>query len=40
MDNNKDLLLLYAAQGTLLTVIWQSGWEGSFQENGYRYMYD
>ena len=28
------------AQGTLLNVIWQSGWEGSFQENAYRYMYD
>ena len=27
------------ARGTLLNVIWQPGWEGSFGENGYMYMY-
>ena len=27
------------AQGTLLPVIWQPGWEGSPGENGYLYMY-
>ena len=27
------------AQGTLLNVMWQPGWEGSWGENGYRYMY-
>ena len=27
------------AQGTLLNVTWQPGWEGSFGENGYMYMY-
>ena len=27
------------AQGTLLTVMWLPGWEGSLGENGYRYMY-
>ena len=29
----------YLAQGTLLTVMWQPGWEGSLGENGYMYMY-
>ena len=24
------------AQGTLLDVMWQPGWEGSFGENGFR----
>ena len=27
------------AQGTLLNVIWQAGWEGRLEENGYMYMY-
>ena len=31
--------LLYIAQGTLLNVMWQPGWEGSLGENGYMYMY-
>ena len=26
------------AQGTLLNVMWQSGWEGSLAENGYMYI--
>ena len=29
----------YIAQGTLLDVMWQPGWEGSLGENGYMYMY-
>ena len=33
---NKDLCI---AQGTLLNVIWQPGWEGSLGENEYMYMY-
>ena len=31
---------LYIAQGTLLNVMGQSGWEGSLGENGYMYMCD
>ena len=27
------------AQGTLLNIMWQPGWEGSLGENGYMYMY-
>ena len=27
------------AQGTLLNVMWQPGWEGSLLENGYMYLY-
>ena len=27
------------AQGTLLIVMWQPGWEGSLRESGYMYMY-
>ena len=27
------------AQGTLLSVMWQPGWEGSFEEKGYMYMH-
>ena len=27
------------AQGTLLNVMWQPGWEESLGENGYKYMY-
>ena len=27
------------AQGTLLNVMWQPGWEGSLGENEYMYMY-
>ena len=34
---NKDLV--YIAQGTLLNVIWQFGWEGSLEGNGYMYMF-
>ena len=34
---NKDPV--YIAQGPLLNVIWQPGWEGSLGENGYMYMY-
>ena len=33
-------VLLYIAQGTLLNVLWQPGWEGSLGENGYMYMCD
>ena len=33
---NKDLLY---NTWTLLSVIWQPGWEGSLGENGYMYMY-
>ena len=29
----------YRAQGTLLPVMWQPGWEGSLGENGYMDMY-
>ena len=29
---------LCTAQGTLLSVLWQSGWEGSLGESGYMYM--
>ena len=32
--NNKQCI----AQGTLLNVMWQPGWEGSLGENGYMYM--
>ena len=27
------------AHGTLLSVMWQLGWEGSLGEKGYMYMY-
>ena len=27
------------AQGTLLSVTWRPGWEGSLGENGYMYVY-
>ena len=27
------------AQGTLLNVVWLSGWQGSLGENGYIYTY-
>ena len=30
---------LYIAQGTMLNVMWQPGWEGSLGENGNMYMY-
>ena len=36
-DNQQETYLM--AQGTLLSVMWQSGWEGSLGENGYMYMY-
>ena len=34
---NKELRI---AQGTLLIVMWQPGWEGSLGENAYMYVYD
>ena len=35
----KKFSLTYSmAQRTLLNVMWQSGWEGSLEENGYMYM--
>ena len=33
---NKDH---YMAQGTLLNIMWQPGWEGNLRENGYVYVY-
>jgi len=44
---NMDTLLYFKwitrtyciAQGTLLNVMWQPGWEGSLGENGYLYTY-
>ena len=33
---NKDLLI---ADETLLSALWQPGWEKSLEENGYIYMY-
>ena len=27
------------AQDTLLHIMWQPGWEGGLEENGYMYMY-
>ena len=30
----------YIGQGNLLTVMWQSGWEGGLRENGYIRMYN
>ena len=32
---NKDLLY---STGTLLSVMWQPGWEGDWRENEYTYM--
>ena len=29
----------YIAHETLLSVMWQIGWEGSLRKNGYLYMY-
>ena len=29
----------WAAQETLLNVMWQPGWEGSLGEDGYLYIY-
>ena len=37
MDTNKELCI---AQGTLLIVMWQPGWEASSGENAYMYVYD
>ena len=31
--------LLYTAHGTLPSVMWQPGWEGSLGENGYMCRY-
>ena len=31
--------LLYIAQGSLPSVTWQPGWEGSLGESGYVHMY-
>ena len=38
MDNQQNVL--YTAQGTLLNVMWQPGWEESLGENIYIYVYD
>ena len=32
-------VLLYIAHGTLLSVMWQPGWEGNLGENGCMYIY-
>ena len=41
MDSQKNTMDRYCiAQGTLLNVMWQPGWEGSFWEGGYTCMYD
>ena len=37
--NTQDWYPYCIAQGTLLNVIWQPGWEGSLGENGYVYLY-
>ena len=29
----------YIAHGTLRNTLWQPGWQGSLEENGYMYMY-
>ena len=39
MKVKRKMGLYCIAQGTLLNVVWQSGWEGSLGENGYMYMY-
>ena len=36
---NEFHALQKTAQGTLLNVTWQPGWEGSLGENGYMYIY-
>ena len=36
---NKDLLPYCTAQVTLLNVMWQPGWKGSFEKNGCMCMY-
>ena len=35
---NMDLLYS-TAQGTLLNVMWQPGWEENLEENGHMYIY-
>ena len=37
--NGRSTMTYCVAQGTLLTVTWQPGWEGSLGKNGYLYMY-
>ena len=37
--NNQQEPTYCIAQGTLLNVMWQPGWEGSLGENEYMYMY-
>ena len=37
MDNQKRTYCI--AQGTLLNVMWQTGWEAGLGESGYMYMY-
>ena len=37
-DNQQETSCM--AQGTLLNVMWQPGWEGSLEENGYICVYD
>ena len=38
MDNQQGWTFCIA-HGTLLNVMWQPGWEGRLEENGYMYMY-
>ena len=38
MDNRQDPTYC-VAQGTLLKVMWQAGWEGNLGENGFIYVY-
>ena len=37
--NNQQEPTYCIAQGTLLNVMWQPGWEGSLGENGYMYTF-
>ena len=39
IENGSPTRTYCRAQGTLLSVMWQPGWEGSLEENGYMYMY-
>ena len=39
LNNSKPTRTQCIAQGALLNVLWQPGWEGSLGENGYMYMY-
>ena len=35
----KRITNICIANGTMFSVMWQPGWEGSLGVNGYRYMY-